>query len=206
MCADLQIGEITKWKKKILLIGTGKRKHPCYIFIKCPSSSLVSPSCWWQVRRFVIPLYTSNPMPSLFMIQFVVPSDRSFVLISCCFASGSFSSMIFIFSCATSFTRRQKGGGCCWSTNGHLHVVVFFGGGGREGHWHVIYKIKSNRDVRLGIINNTICVIGQHKGWLVGMRGGVLYQTNRVAEATERCFYFFSSSGWLRLQWSLQSE
>lgn len=115
-------------KKDRLVIRNGDKKKtpnqtknkPCYIFIECPSSSLVSPSCRWQVGGFVILLYTSTTMPSLFMIQFAVPSNRSFVLISCCFASGSFSSMIFILSCATSFARRQKGGGCCWSTDGHL--------------------------------------------------------------------------------------
>lgn len=153
---------------------TGTKNKPCYIFIKCPSSSLVSPWCWWQVGGFVIPLYTSNTMPSLFMIQFAVPSDRSFVLISCCFASGSFSLMIFIFPRATSFARRQKGVGSCWSTNGRLaFACCCFFGGGMGGHWHVIYKIKSNRDVRLGIINSTSCVICRHKGSLAGTRGVV---------------------------------
>lgn len=65
----------------------------------------------------------------------------------------------------------------------HLHVVVFFGGG-MGGHWHVIFKIKSNRDVRLDIINGTSRLICRHKGSLAGTRGGVLYQTNRMAEAT----------------------
>lgn len=145
-------------------------KTPCYIFIKYPSSSLVSPLCRWQVGRFVIPLYPSNTMTSLFMIQFAVPSDRSFVLISCRFALGLFSLMIFIFSYATSFARRQKGSGHCWSTNVHQHLHVVFFLGGRGSHCHVIYKIKSNKDQRRDIING-ICdiqaqrVISRNERW-----------------------------------------
>lgn len=125
----LQIGTITGQKKKKespVVKKTVTKKTPCYVLIKCLSSSLVSPSRWWQPGGFVIPLYTLNTMPSLFMIQFAVPGDRSFVLISCCFASGSFSAMIFILSCANSFARTQKGGGCRGSTNGHLTFASCF--------------------------------------------------------------------------------
>lgn len=73
----------------------------CYVFIKYSPSRKVSPSCGWQVGGFVIPLYPSKTMARLFMMQFAVQTDRSFVLISCCFAFGSFSLMIFRFSYGT---------------------------------------------------------------------------------------------------------
>lgn len=73
----------------------------CYVFIKYSPSRKVSPSCGWQVRGFVIPLYPSKTMVWLFMMQFAMQTDRSFVLISCCFALGSFSLMIFRFSYGT---------------------------------------------------------------------------------------------------------
>lgn len=143
-------------------------------------------------------------MPSLFMIQFAVPSDRSFVLISCCFALGSFSGMIFILSFATSFARRQKGGG--WSTTGHCAFAFFWRGQGGD-HWHVIYKIKSIKDLSRGVINGTRCVTWEHKGSLTGRRGGVCY-IKWAGSLRRLCgpFIFLLQGLIKRLRWSLQSE
>lgn len=147
------------------------KKTPCYILMKCPSSSLVSPSCWWQVGGFVIPLYPSNTMTSLFMIQFAMPSDRSFVLISCCFALRLFSLMIFIFFHTPPHLQEDKRAVDTAHQQMDISIcMLLFLLGVRGSHCHLIYKIKSNKDLRREIING-ICdmqakrVVSRNERW-----------------------------------------
>lgn len=99
------------------------------------------------------------------MISFAVPSDRSFVLISCYFALGKFSSKIFIFSFSTSFARRQKGGSYLLIKKRDMRNLHFFLQKGRSEQW---YDLKPN-----GIS----CVTHKHKGSLAETWAVVLCQT-----------------------------
>lgn len=149
-------------KKKELVWKTLSlsNNHSAMSSLSALPSSQVSPSCRWQVGGFVIPLYPSKTMPWLFMMQFAMQTDRSFVLISCCFALGSFSLMIFRFFIWHLICKKTKGGrgGAVQQTD--RGPFAFW------GRWLVIYKIKSIKDLSRGIINGIRCLTREHKGSL----------------------------------------
>lgn len=72
------------------------------------------------------------------------------------------------------------------------------------GRWLVIYKIKSIKDLSLGIINGIRCLTGEHKGSLTRMGSRVL---SKDEDGKGGCVVLFVVHQRLikRLRWSLQS-